>query len=323
MNVIETKQKHTTDFFIVTFNSEKDIALCLDTLLPAEGFRVVVFDNGSTDETLRIVAQFSDDVSIVKIGVNGGYAAAVNKCLSFSQSDICVVANADVKFCSDFVTNLKGVISHLPDQGRFAVAGLQQLYFDGSLQQSYRRFPGFLEAILDLFCLYNTDLKISYFLRHKKSFQWRLRSHYIDGALLIFNGKVFDALGGFDESFFFFGEEADFCARALQAGEKISIFPTVTFFHRRGGSSRFGLEAEFSYVRKLLLAKELFVSKHGSMKHVYRYLVYLSCYSKYICLYFMLKIVDIPKARRAFRYRDAMLKQIISLSRNEKISDDI
>ena len=50
---------------------------------------------------LRIVAQFSNDVSIVKSGVNGGYAAAVFVSLFRSQN--LVVTSLDVKFCSDFV----------------------------------------------------------------------------------------------------------------------------------------------------------------------------------------------------------------------------
>jgi GT2 family glycosyltransferase len=50
--------------------------------------------------------------------------------------------------------------------------------------------------------------------------------------------SAFEQVGGFDESFFMYGEDADLCARLRDAGWTVELCPGATFVHVGGGSSR-------------------------------------------------------------------------------------
>lgn len=82
----------------------------------------------------------------------------------------------------------------------------------------------------------------------------------IDGALMVIRRSCFDELGGFDETYSFYGEEADFCWRARKAGWKVIFVPTVRVMHVRGTSST--ADALGDYTVRLFRAKRRFVRDH-------------------------------------------------------------
>jgi GT2 family glycosyltransferase len=87
---------------------------------------------------------------------------------------------------------------------------------------------------------------------------------WVSGCAILLSGAAIDALGGFDEEFFAYHEEVDWCARARASGWRVVYAPAAVVTHRGEASSGGG-----SYVsRKQYLAGRnmvLFVRRHGSV----------------------------------------------------------
>jgi GT2 family glycosyltransferase len=81
---------------------------------------------------------------------------------------------------------------------------------------------------------------------------------FLQGAALLVRRSAFEQLGGFDESFFMYGEDADLCARLRDSGWGVELCDSARFIHVGGGSTRsdperMGLELLRSWLR--LIAK--------------------------------------------------------------------
>ncbi len=94
---------------IVTYNSRRYIARCLETVLAQEGIRldVVIIDNASSDGTTACLASIADPrVRIVQNGKNVGFAAAQNQAIALSDSDWVLTLNPDVLLLPGFLRRL-------------------------------------------------------------------------------------------------------------------------------------------------------------------------------------------------------------------------
>lgn len=108
------------------------------------------------------------------------------------------------------------------------------------------------------------------FLSHFiKKLKWKLKIsskeikevEYIDGAVMTINRDAFNEVNGFDEDYFFYTEEADFCFRLKLKGWKIIFNPKSVLIHERGGSTaKMGLNPK--NVEMFINSKVRFCNKH-------------------------------------------------------------
>jgi hypothetical protein len=201
-----------------------------------DDIELIVVDNGSQDDTLKIIEKEIDlDIKVIMNEKNVGYSGAINKGKRATNARLLVISNADVEFQSDTLNILVSYMYQHPDIG---VLGPQQVFPDGRWQRSYGDVPGLLCSIKNLLGI--TSAK--HFLRTLTWpwFRWDRRPcqvGYIDGAVMAIRREAFEAVGGFDENFFFYGEDVDFCMRLRKAGWKVVFHPEVRVIHVRGGSS--------------------------------------------------------------------------------------
>ncbi|MFL5895048.1 MAG: glycosyltransferase family 2 protein [Thermoleophilaceae bacterium] len=82
---------------IVLYNEAERMRRCLPALVPQlrEGDELVLSDNGSTDETLEVVAEHAPDAKVVENGGNIGFASACNRGADHAQGDLLVLLNPD------------------------------------------------------------------------------------------------------------------------------------------------------------------------------------------------------------------------------------
>ncbi|HCC85360.1 MAG TPA: hypothetical protein DEQ06_01980 [Porphyromonadaceae bacterium] len=224
---------------IITYNSGKYIRRCIESLCRQrmiDDIELIVVDNGSQDDTLKIIEKEIDlDIKVIMNEKNVGYSGAINKGKRATNARLLVISNADVEFQSDTLNILVSYMYQHPDIG---VLGPQQVFPDGRWQRSYGDVPGLLCSIKNLLGI--TSAK--HFLRTLTWpwFRWDRRPcqvGYIDGAVMAIRREAFEAVGGFDENFFFYGEDVDFCMRLRKAGWKVVFHPEVRVIHVRGGSS--------------------------------------------------------------------------------------
>ncbi len=198
---------------------------CLASLARSRGPRpeVVVVDGGSADGTRAVCAASALPVRLVALPRNVGYAAAVNAGLAAARGDDLVVLNNDVEVAPDFLERLVATAHHA---GAELVAP-RVLVLDR---------PGVIDNTGN--DLYADGLNLCRArgepdeVRHRVAVDPLLPS----GAALLIRRSLLERIGGFDERFFAYGEDAEFGLRALRAGAPVRYAPDAVVHHRGGGT---------------------------------------------------------------------------------------
>ena len=144
--------------------------------------------------------------------------------------------NTDTEITNNFFDNIFEYFTNHPEVD---IVGPNIKNPDGSNQASVRRLPDLLSQILIMLKLKNilvgNKLLDNYLA---KGFDYRQEQNVdqIMGAAMLIRKSVFDKIGNFDEGFFIWFEEVDFCLRAKQARLNIKYIPYATIIHKGGES---------------------------------------------------------------------------------------
>src|SRR3569833_308412 len=108
------------------------------------------------------------------------------------------------------------------------------------------------------------------------------KNHEVDvlaGAFMMIRKKVLDDVGGFDETFFMYGEDVDLSYRIQKSGYKNYYFAGTTIIHFKGESTRRG---NLNYVRMFYNAMNIFVHKHygGAKAGIFNASIYLAIWTR-------------------------------------------
>jgi N-acetylglucosaminyl-diphospho-decaprenol L-rhamnosyltransferase len=222
---------------MVTHQSEADLGRNLPgQLATAErlGTTLVAVDNGSGDRTRELLRSWrakSERLEVVELGRNRGYAVAVNAAFARTGGRDVMVVNPDVQL--DDVAPIRALAAHLAHRPRAGLVAPRLLGADGEVQPSARRIAG-LPAMLG-------SLPAGYAVpplrRAYERYLWVSHSQvpisvgWVIGAAMLIRRRAYDDVGGFDEGFFLYMEDADFCWRLNRAGWSVDYLPDVTLRH--------------------------------------------------------------------------------------------
>lgn len=222
---------------IISYNCKQYVEDCIKSIILTcyEAIpEIIIVDNNSSDDTVKYISNLYPEVKIIENNENKGYAAAINIGVKASSGYYLILSNADIIYKKNSVY---GLIEKLIYYNNNAIVGPQQLYNDGTYQRSYGYLPNIKRGIFDLLSIIKFKLKL-----RKKSFENGKRKdikvEYLDGAVLSTTRLIFNKLNGFDERFFFYSEEADFCYRAKKEGINSILATEYQVIHHRGGSQQ-------------------------------------------------------------------------------------
>lgn len=229
--------KKQISIIVLTFNSEKWIKRCLTSITRnANRNEIIVIDNNSSDRTIETIRKYSPKIKIINNKKNLGFARGVNIGIKNTQGKYILLINPDSKTCPKAVEN---VVTCLTTNDA-DIAGAK-LIRNNEVHGSFVRKPNLLTGIFD----YTNLRKIipgDYF--HKKHYyleqKFPKKTKEVDaisGAFMLIKRDVFKRIGYFDENFFMYLEDIDFCTRAKQAGFKIIFCPNAVVYHHGGASS--------------------------------------------------------------------------------------
>lgn len=238
---------------VVTYNSERYINALLDSLPEAFGpisWSAVVVDNGSTDETVALVEARGD--CVVVRSENAGYSAGINLGVRYTgDADAFLILNPDATLSPGAVPAMIETLA-LPRVGVVAPFVTEA---DGRLSTSLRREPTLARAL----GLGFTGLApFAEIIEDPREY---VHQHVVDwamGAVLLVSRACFDELGGFDESFFLYSEETDFCLRARDRGWSTMYTPASRAMHVGGGSG----ESATTHTMQVLNRVRLYRRRH-------------------------------------------------------------
>lgn len=207
--------KNSISIIFPVLNGPKDTLRCLESIAklnyPKEKIEIIIIDNGSKKRfsTLRM-----KNVNIIRNKTNIGFGAAVNQGAKIARGEFIFITNNDVTLEKNCLEELVGTVNK---SKRIGIAG-GNVYRKGTKENTYDGY------FINPYLAFHQSGK----LNKKQECGW------ISGCMMLVRKSVFDILGGFDPSFFFYFEDVDFCLRAKKAGFKIMFNPKAIVYHGYG-----------------------------------------------------------------------------------------
>jgi GT2 family glycosyltransferase len=210
---------------IVTFNSAREIAACLDSIQKQtfQNISIHIFDNASSDDTLKVISSFYIDY-LKHSSVNTGFCQAHNELVRRFSSEYVLFLNPDTILQSIFIEELVRALDARPDS---ASASGKLLRLDGKTLDS--------TGIIMLREQRHLDRGAEQI--DEGQFENAEDIFGPSGAAALFRRKALDdvAIGDqyFDEDFFAYREDADLAWRCRLLGWNSIYVPSAVARHRR------------------------------------------------------------------------------------------
>ncbi len=202
-------------------------------------YEILVVDNNSSDNSVELLKKSFSDIKLIQNPENYGFSKAVNIGVAESKGKRILLLNPDTIVEKESIQSL---YNSLIKDSNIAVVGARIIDCDGKFQLSSRRsYPSFFVSLCQITGLSYLFPKSKIFGRYNYTYIENDISHEVDsvsGACMMFGKDHFLSLDGFDEDYFLFFEETDFCIRSKEAGKKILYNAAAETVHYRGESMK-------------------------------------------------------------------------------------
>ncbi len=204
---------------IVNWNGQRWLERCLASV-EAQTYQereLIVVDNASTDQSLALIKTQFPQAQLIEQPTNQGFAAGNGAGIRRAKGRFILLLNSDTWIEPNFLAELVKRF----EERQVDLLGVTEIGY----QARPDRAKGYISTIdiLGYPVPYTTDLD-------------QRRSFYISGACLFFEKPLYQQTQGFDESFFLYAEEVDWCWRLHLLGKKLYQEPDLFIHHASGGS---------------------------------------------------------------------------------------
>lgn len=222
---------------ILTWNSQRYLQRCFDSLIEKchlEGisFEIIVVDNGSRDDSVRLIQQYQKMLpgifTAVCLACNRGTTGPRNIGLRQARGRNICILDSDTEFGEGSLGEVLRMLNQRLDIGIIAPRLLLE---NGSVQHSVKKFPTFTAKLLKIpKALFNIQLLDADFYEDFPFASQRSVDSAIS-ACWFFRKELLEEIGLFDEKIFYAPEDLDFCLRVRKSGKAIVYFPELTLLH--------------------------------------------------------------------------------------------
>ena len=247
---------------------------------------VFVVDNNSVDGSVEMVRQCFPEVHVIANRDNLGFGTANNQAIRRARGRYLFILNPDTIVQEDTLTTLVRFMDEHPDAG---AVGCQILDPDGTFAPESRRafptpqvafyrivglsklFPGSprfgrynmtylpVDQVAEVDALSGSCMLVRHAALYTSWEEGRGKREAEGGSSPLARRSSPDGAGLFDEDFFMYGEDLDWCYRIQQAGWSIYYTPETQIIHYKGESTKKG---DLRYVRLFYGAMLRFAEKH-------------------------------------------------------------
>ena len=245
----------TISFCIINLNAKKVLKECLKSIensIRDEKYEIIITDNNSTDGSQKMINTFKKKIHIIQNSRNEGYTSALNKAIVKTRGKYIAVLNPDTILENRSIINL---ISSFEKDSAIGIVGPKVINEDGTFQKSCRRGLAKPKAVFSYFLgLSNKFSKnknfTGYHLNHLDENETN-EVYGVSGSCMIIKREVVNDIGYFDERYFAYQEDSDYCLMAINKGWKILYNPNAKVIHKGGvgGSNTVPMKAIFEWHR--------------------------------------------------------------------------
>lgn len=209
----------------------------IDKAVRVISYEIIIVDNFSS-KRLPKTLRYARSIKLLRNSTNLGYGTALNRGVKKAKGKYLLLVNPDTEFTNKSIESL---FSRILRDETIGVIGPQMINQKKVILQSYNSYP-FLPDALVVFSFVNKLWPNNYF--SKKYWLYNLditkesEVGFVGGACMMVRKSVFEKVGGFDEQFFLYFEEIDFCYRINSLGYKILYYPNSKIIHLVGRSTR-------------------------------------------------------------------------------------
>lgn len=225
---------------VVSYNVRDLLLKCVSSLETARTAgllsRIIVVDSASTDSSADAVRRRFPDVIVID-APNRGYGAGANTGIQASSEELILVLNPDTVVPSSAVDRLT---AYMADKASTGIVAPRMRYPDGTIQLSRRRFPARLTPVFEStifeLCWPGNPWSRAYKL-HDRAENVTQDVDWVVGACLMVRRVAIETAGPFDESFWMYCEEIEWCWRLRRHGWRIAYLPDAEIVHHEGAST--------------------------------------------------------------------------------------
>lgn len=227
-------------------------------------WEIILVDN-STEERERFCPLIENPVKLIQVE-NRGFSHGCNMGFNMSSGRHLLFLNSDTLISNNL---LPDCVKYLDEHQAIGVLGVKTFLANGLLDHSCKRgFPTLRNAFYYFagfdrrhpenpkYCGYHL-LHLDPEVIHSVD--------AISGAFMMTPRKVFEELGGFDQDFFMYGEDLDYCFRTKETGRQVIYYPRFSILHLKGRSG-FALK-KGETARQFYRSMKLFYRKHYRQKY--------------------------------------------------------
>src|SRR3972149_6138431 len=258
---------------ILNWNGKKDTIECLESLAKIEpvGYRVniIIVDNGSTDGSVEALSQIKDTpFELIALKTNTGFSAGNNLGIKEALSqgaDFIMLLNNDTIVDGNLLAQLLSSAKRHQDGGIF----VPKIYFAPGFEFHKERYAKedlgkviwSAGGVIDWENVYAVNGGVDEI--DKGDFNEEKETDFATGACMFIRAKLLEALGGFNEKYFAYFEDVEFCQRAKKTGWEIYFVPKAKLWHKVSQSSGIGSNLNDYFTTR---NRMLFGSKYAKLK---------------------------------------------------------
>ena len=245
---------------ILNFNGRIHLANFLPSVVASTygNLRIIVADNGSSDDSIQFVSTNFPSIEIISHATNEGFAGGYNWALKLVSADYYILLNSDVSVTPGWI---EPVIQLM--EGNPLIAACQPKLLSYNHPELFE-YAGASGGWIDsLGYPFSRGRIFDICEKEEKQYDDTQPVFWASGATLFVKASVYHELGGLDASFFAHQEEIDLCWRMQLAGYQIRVCPQSVVYHVGAGTLPRGGKKVFLNFRNnlIMLCKNLPLSE--------------------------------------------------------------
>lgn len=273
---------------IVSYNTKEFLRKCINSIFESSGsftLELIVVDNASRDGTVEDLRGLGKKIKIIENkqacslvilenSINLGFSRANNQGIKIAKGRYLLFLNPDTQVYPNTLAYMVKFMDKKGGTKNVGAATCKIILPNGKLDESaHRGFPTPWNALSHFSGISRIFPRSKIFSGYHLGWMDLSKEHEIDslgGSFMLVRREAGDQVGWWDNDYFFYGEDIDFCYRLKEKGWKIFYIPQVKTLHYKGVSSGIKRESADLTTAKKQTKRIATLARYNAMKIFYK-----------------------------------------------------